>query len=43
MSGFGVNVGKLMLAAQWSTSLFSPIDTDEHTQFSWVAGLVLLG
>ncbi len=39
MSGYGINVGKLMQAAGWSTNLFVTVDDD---QLSWVAGLVLL-
>ena len=39
MSGYGINVGKLMQAAGWSTNLFATVGDD---QLSWVAGLVLL-
>ncbi len=42
MSGFGVNVGKLMKSAGWAANLFSPNDAGEEGQLSWVAGLVLL-
>jgi len=42
MSGYGVNVGKLMQAAGWSTNLFTTSDESGDEQLSWVAGLVLL-
>lgn len=42
MSGFGVNVGALMQAAGWSTTLFSEKDSTGSAQPAWVAGLVLL-
>jgi len=41
LSGYGVNVGKLMEAAGWSGTLFSG-KTDDPDALSWVAGLVLL-
>ncbi len=43
MSGYGVNVGELMQAAGWSTTLFAGNPADDAEQLSWVAGLVLLG
>jgi len=42
MSGYGVDVGKLMQAAGWSTNLFTTSDENGDEQLSWVAGLVLL-
>jgi len=42
MSGYGVNVGKLMESAGWSADLFSTGNDGEDEQLSWVAGLVLL-
>lgn len=42
MSGFGVNVGALMQAAGWSTSLFAEKDDSGLSQSAWVAGLILL-
>ncbi|WP_234981123.1 DUF2284 domain-containing protein [Desulfopila aestuarii] len=42
MSGFGVNVGALMQAAGWSTSLFTEKDDTGVSQSAWVAGLILL-
>jgi len=42
MSGYGVNVGKLMKSAGWSTDLFTSGGDGETEQLSWVAGLVLL-
>ncbi|WP_457576521.1 DUF2284 domain-containing protein [Desulfomarina sp.] len=41
LSGYGVNVGKLMEAAGWSTALFSP-DPGNREHLAWIAGLVLL-
>ncbi len=41
MSGYGVNVGKLMQSAGWSKDLFVP--TLDGEQLSWVAGIVLIG
>lgn len=41
MSGYGVNVGKLMKSAGWSSELFSS-DADEDVQMMWLAGLILL-
>jgi len=42
MSGYGVNVGELMKAAGWSTSLFGSSADTPHGDLAWVAGLVLL-
>ncbi len=41
MSGYGVNVGKLMKAAGWGAKFFSFRDADEE-QMIWLAGLVLI-
>ncbi len=41
LSGYGVNVGKLMEAAGWSTTLFTS-DKDNQDHLAWIAGLVLL-
>lgn len=41
MSGYGVNVGKLMKAAGWGARFFSFRD-DKEEQMVWLAGLVLL-
>jgi len=40
MSGYGVNVGKLMESVGWPNTIFTPEDDQE--QLSWVAGLILL-
>ena len=42
LSGFGVNVGELMQAAGWSSSIFSSA-SPEQDQLSWLAALILLG
>ncbi len=42
MSGYGINVGELMKAAGWSTTLFTGTDSDEKDQLAWVAGLIVL-
>jgi predicted metal-binding protein len=41
LSGYGVNVGKLMEAAGWSTVLFSS-EQDDQNRLAWIAGLILL-
>jgi len=41
LSGYGVNVGKLMEAAGWPTTLFTP-NKDDQDHLAWIAGLVLL-
>lgn len=41
LSGYGVNVGKLMEAAGWSTALFTA-DENDRDHLAWIAGLVLL-
>ncbi len=41
LSGYGVNVGKLMESAGWPGTLFTGRSDDQGT-LSWVAGLVLL-
>lgn len=40
MSGFGLNVGKLMESAGWSSRIFSA--TGDPDELSWVGGLILL-
>ncbi len=40
MSGYGINVGKLMEAAGWPSRIFSPVDGPDG--LSWVTGLILL-
>lgn len=42
MSGFGVNVGELMKAAGWPSAFGKPDDSENASDFAWVAGLVLL-
>lgn len=43
MSGFGINVSKLMTAAGWSSKM-NARDTDEDKDsMSWVAGLIVIG
>lgn len=41
MSGYGVNVGKLMRSAGWSSDLFSHTSNQDN-QMMWLAGMVLI-
>ena len=41
MSGYGVNVGKLMKAAGWSEEIFTEV-LEQEIEMMWLAGLVLV-
>lgn len=43
MSGFGIDVSKLMSAAGWSSKITPRQSDGTETSSSWVAGLVVLG
>ncbi len=42
MSGFGVNVGKLMQSAGWPAKILSQKEASDTKPLSWVAGLILI-
>jgi predicted metal-binding protein len=42
MSGFGVNVAKLMQAAGWPAKMTSREEASDEESMTWVAGLVLI-
>jgi hypothetical protein len=42
MSGFGINVSRLMQAAGWSGETIVRDGIAEPTNMSWVAGLVMV-
>jgi len=42
MSGFGINVAKLMQTAGWDLKIGKPDDTANSDSMTWVAGLVVL-
>jgi predicted metal-binding protein len=42
MSGFGINVSKLMKAAGWQGEYLDPNAPAENSGMSWIAGLILL-
>jgi len=43
MSGYGINVSKLMAAAGWSVEMNIQKDKTDEESMSWVAGLVIIG
>lgn len=43
MSGFGINVGKMMAAAGWDDRKINIAAAPPETETSWVAGLVMIG
>lgn len=43
MSGFGINVGKMMAAAGWDDKKNNTVAAPAETETSWVAGLVMIG
>jgi predicted metal-binding protein len=42
MSGFGINVGKLMQSAGWETKKIETKDASDMESMTWVAGLILI-
>lgn len=42
MSGFGINVGKLMQAEGWPAAKADPADARSRDAMTWLAGLVLI-
>jgi len=42
MSGFGVNVAKLMQTAGWPAKIAAPDEASDESSMSWIAGLVLI-
>jgi len=42
MSGFGINVAKLMQSAGWSGEKTTPEDAADAESMSWVAGLIVI-
>ena len=43
MSGYGINVSKLMAAAGWSLEINMQKDKTNGESMSWVAGLIIIG
>ena len=43
MSGYGINVSKLMSSAGWSSKMDKTHDKTDDESMSWVAGLILIG
>jgi len=43
MSGYGINVSKLMAAAGWPSKINMHQDETNEESMSWVAGLILIG
>ncbi len=43
MSGYGINVSKLMAAVGWSSKMNMQKDKTDDESMSWVAGLILIG
>jgi predicted metal-binding protein len=42
MSGFGINVTKLVQSAGWPLKMTHPKDASDNKSLSWVAGLILI-
>jgi hypothetical protein len=42
MSGFGINVTKLVQSAGWPLKMASQKESSEKESLSWVAGLILI-